>query len=227
MSHSNLEVAIHWDWMRPCVVLSGDGWTRESVFECGRCHQGVQQSGGSCVLILVYFWLDLARIEEAEGHFLVWFSQAGMRGTTKVGKISKESPGKEVEVVWYANIGELCRKKGDGNGSYLRRKRGRPNIREDGWIEWGVISERRDCGGRKCTAELDEDIHRRTSTPNKSGNTMKRRKYNYITDEYMLTKGTMTTITMTVGRMNTMMIVVKTRTMKTSLWIMNTWDDIE
>ena len=31
------------------MVLSGDGWTRGSVFECKRCHQGVLQSGGSCV----------------------------------------------------------------------------------------------------------------------------------------------------------------------------------
>ena len=58
MSHSNLEVVIHWDCMRACVMLSGDGWTRESVFECGRCHQGVQQNGGSCVLILASFWLE-------------------------------------------------------------------------------------------------------------------------------------------------------------------------
>ena len=49
------------------MLLSGDGWTREAVLECWRCHQGVQQSGGSCVLILASFWLDLARIEDAEG----------------------------------------------------------------------------------------------------------------------------------------------------------------
>ena len=49
MPHWNLEVAIPWDWVRACVVLSGDGWTRGSVFECKRCHQGVLQSGGSCV----------------------------------------------------------------------------------------------------------------------------------------------------------------------------------
>ena len=61
------------------MVLSGDGWTRESVFECGRCHQGVRQSGGSCVLILASFWLDLAHIEGAEGPFLVLVFQAGMR----------------------------------------------------------------------------------------------------------------------------------------------------
>ena len=42
------------------------------------------------------------------------------------------APGKEVEVVWYANKAALRRKKGDGNVSYLRRKIGRPNIREDG-----------------------------------------------------------------------------------------------
>ena len=41
MPHWNLEVAIPWDWVRACVVLSGDGWTRGSVFECKRCHQGV------------------------------------------------------------------------------------------------------------------------------------------------------------------------------------------
>ena len=38
--------------MRACVVLSGDGWTRESVFEYGHCHRGVLQSGGSCVVII-------------------------------------------------------------------------------------------------------------------------------------------------------------------------------
>ena len=61
------------------VVVSGDGWTRESVFECGRCHQGVRQSVGSCVLILVSYWLDLAHREDAEGRFLVCVSQAGTR----------------------------------------------------------------------------------------------------------------------------------------------------
>ena len=61
------------------VVVSRDGCTRESVFECGRCHQGVRQSGGSCALILVSFWLDLVHIEDAEGRFLVCVSQAGMR----------------------------------------------------------------------------------------------------------------------------------------------------
>ena len=48
------------------VVLSGDGWTRESVFEC-------------CVLISVSYWLDLAHRQDAEGRFLVCVSQAGMR----------------------------------------------------------------------------------------------------------------------------------------------------
>ena len=61
------------------MVLSGNGWTRESVFECGRCHQGVLQSGGSCVLILDCFWLAHAHREDAEGRFLVCVSQAGMR----------------------------------------------------------------------------------------------------------------------------------------------------
>ena len=58
------------------MVLSGDGWTRERV---RARHQGVEQSGGSCVLILVTFWLDLALREDAEGRFLVCVSQAGMR----------------------------------------------------------------------------------------------------------------------------------------------------
>ena len=79
MPHSNLEVAIPWHCMRAYVVLSGDGWTRESVFECGRCHQGVRQSAGSCVLILVTFWLDLAHREDAEGRFIVCVSQAGIK----------------------------------------------------------------------------------------------------------------------------------------------------
>ena len=30
----------YWDWMRACVVLSGYGWTRESVFECGAAVKG-------------------------------------------------------------------------------------------------------------------------------------------------------------------------------------------
>ena len=33
-----------------------------------------------------------------------------------------------------------------------RRKKG--IVREDGWIELGMISERKDCRGRKCTTEL-------------------------------------------------------------------------
>ena len=53
------------------MVLSGDGWTIDSVFEYGRCHQEVRQSGGSCVLIVASFWLDLAHIEDAEGRFIV------------------------------------------------------------------------------------------------------------------------------------------------------------
>ena len=68
------------------MVLSGDGWTRESVFECGRCHQGVLQSGGSCVLILVSFWLDLAlNIEDAGGRFLVCVSHAGVKLPVRYG----------------------------------------------------------------------------------------------------------------------------------------------
>ena len=62
--------------------LCGVVWTwltRGSVCECGRCRQGLQQSGGSCVLILVSFWLDIAVREYAEGRFLVCVSQAGMR----------------------------------------------------------------------------------------------------------------------------------------------------
>ena len=49
------------------MLLSVDGWISGSVFECGRCHQWVQQSGGSSVLIRVSFWLDLAHKEEPEG----------------------------------------------------------------------------------------------------------------------------------------------------------------
>ena len=47
-----------------CLMLT------ELSFE-RRCHQGVRQSEGSCVLILASFWLDLAHIEDAEGLFLV------------------------------------------------------------------------------------------------------------------------------------------------------------
>ena len=50
-------------------MLSGDGWTRlerVSLRVRGRCHEGIQQSGGSCVLILVSFWLDLAHIERMQ-----------------------------------------------------------------------------------------------------------------------------------------------------------------
>ena len=60
MSHSNLEVAIPWEMAGP-----------ESVFAYRRCNQGVRQSGGSCILILASFGLDLAHIEGAEGRFLV------------------------------------------------------------------------------------------------------------------------------------------------------------
>ena len=59
------------------VQQSGDSWTRDSVFECARWYLGVQQSGGSCALILISFWLDLAHRED--GRFLVCVSQAGMR----------------------------------------------------------------------------------------------------------------------------------------------------
>ena len=40
-----------------------------------------------------------------------------IRGTTKVGEITKIGPGKEVEVVWACDEkrGTLCRKEGDGN----------------------------------------------------------------------------------------------------------------
>ena len=61
------------------MVLSCDVWPRDSVFECGRCHQVVQQSGGSCVLIQVSFWLDIAHREDADTRFPVRVSQAGMR----------------------------------------------------------------------------------------------------------------------------------------------------
>ena len=40
----------------------------------------VLQNGGSCVLILVSFWMDLAHREDAEGRFLVCVSQAGICG---------------------------------------------------------------------------------------------------------------------------------------------------
>ena len=75
MPHSNLEVAIPWGWRRACVVWFGYGWTRGSVFECGCCHQGFQQCGGSCVLIWVSFWLDVPHREDAEIHFLDCVSQ--------------------------------------------------------------------------------------------------------------------------------------------------------
>ena len=39
-----------------------------------------------------------------------------IRGTTKVGESRRESPGKEVEVVW-ACVDKLRRKEGDGNES--------------------------------------------------------------------------------------------------------------
>ena len=40
-----------------------------------------------------------------------------IRGTTKVGEITKIGPGREVEVVWACDEkrGTLCRKEGDGN----------------------------------------------------------------------------------------------------------------
>ena len=61
------------------MVLSGDGWTKGPIFECGRCRQGVQRSEGSGVLNLVSFCQDLVHREDAEVFFLVCVSQAGMR----------------------------------------------------------------------------------------------------------------------------------------------------
>ena len=81
MPHSTLEVAFPWGERKVCAVLSEDGWTREAVFECGCCHQGIQQSEGSCVLIPISYWLVLAQREreDAEGRSLVCVSEAGMR----------------------------------------------------------------------------------------------------------------------------------------------------
>ena len=59
----NESCGVVWRWL-----------AKGSVFECGRCHQGVEQSEGSCVLMLVSFWLDLA-----DCRFLVCVSHAGMR----------------------------------------------------------------------------------------------------------------------------------------------------
>ena len=59
-------------------MLSGDGWRRDPVFDCGRCCQVVQQSGGSCVLIQASFWLDTAHREDADTRFIASVSQAGM-----------------------------------------------------------------------------------------------------------------------------------------------------
>ena len=59
----------------------------------------------------------------------------------------KEITGKEVEVVLACDEkrGTVHRKKGDGNESTVRRKKGSPNIRVDGWTKKRMISKRRDC----------------------------------------------------------------------------------
>ena len=57
-----------------CLEMAGQ---KRSVFEYGRCHEGVQQSEGSCVFILVSFWLDLAHREDAGVVFLFVFPKLG------------------------------------------------------------------------------------------------------------------------------------------------------
>ena len=55
-----------------------------------------------------------------------------------------------------------------------RRKRGRPKRR---WLNRvKMISEKRDCRGRKCTTELHGGVCKRRSTPHNSGNKMKRKR---------------------------------------------------
>ena len=77
MPHTNMDVAFPCARRRVCAVLCGDGWIRGSVFECRRCHQCVQQSGGSCVLISDSYWLVLAHREDAEVRFLVCVFKLG------------------------------------------------------------------------------------------------------------------------------------------------------
>ena len=73
MPHSNVEVTYD------SLGLTESLCCLEMAGQCERCHQGVRRSGGSCVLILVSFRLDLAPREDAEGRFLVCGYQAGMR----------------------------------------------------------------------------------------------------------------------------------------------------
>ena len=56
-----------------------------------------------------------------------------------------------------------------------RRKRGRPKRR---WLDnVNYDSKRRDCRLTKCTTVLHGGVCYRTSTPHKSGNKMKKKKF--------------------------------------------------
>ena len=49
MSHSNMELAIHWGRRIACVVLSGDGWTRRSVSIRVWAHRGSTEWMKLCI----------------------------------------------------------------------------------------------------------------------------------------------------------------------------------
>ena len=82
---------------------------------------------------------------------------------------------KERRLKWFSRAGDaklrsVCIKKYLGKG----REEGL-----DGWVEWGMISERRDCRGRKCMTALHGGVYHQTRTPYKSGIKMKGRRRLY------------------------------------------------
>ena len=99
-----------------------------------------------------------------------------IRGSTKVVEITKKV--QERRLKWY---GHVMRRKEHYVGRRAmvtkvqgRRKRGRPKA--DGCTKWRVTSKRRDCRLMMFMTELHGGVCHRTSTPHKSGNTIKKMK---------------------------------------------------
>ena len=59
-----------------CLEMAGPESQSSSA---GAAIKGFYRILGSCVLVLVYFWLDLAHREDAENNFIFSVSQAGTR----------------------------------------------------------------------------------------------------------------------------------------------------
>ena len=79
-------------------------------------------------------------------------------------------------MVWASDEkrGTLRRKEGDGNESTREKEERTKTVGQN--EGGGMISKRRDCRRRMCTAVLHGGVCHSTSTPHKSGNNMKRRK---------------------------------------------------